>query len=166
MGHVGLASRAAYGNAYGNLVRMMLNRFRSIREDLLRTRADRIGLVVLAVLAVAAVALALLGSPWGVWMLLFLGGGLLSTTILAAADRSGQWRRPVMIAGILALPVYLLLSMALTIFAPGLGEPFNPFFPGEEGDLGAPGAFLYGFVMVAAIMGLGRLANSRRSERP
>lgn len=121
---------------------------------------------MLAILAVVAAVLAVLGSPWGVWILLFLGGGILSTTILAAADRSRRWRKPVIIAGIVSLPVYLLLSMALTIFAPDIGEPFYPFFWGEEGDgLGVPGAFLYGFVMIAAITGFGRLVNPRRSEQ-
>lgn len=144
----------------------MVEHLRIIKDDLLETRADRIGLVVLAVLVVAAVVFVVRGNPFGTWILLFLGGGLVSMTILAAASRSARWRKPVLISGVLALPVYLILWVLLMIFVPEIGGLFDPLSLSESGSLSVLGTFLYGVVFVGSTTSFGRLVNLRRSERP
>ena len=87
---------------------------------------------------------------------------------IIVADRFTRRCRPLMIAGVLVLPVYLISWVSLIIFAPGIGKLFDPFFPGEPGDVNVLVAFLYGSAMIASITSFGRLMNPRQStgERP
>ena len=140
----------------------MSGMMRTVKEDLLRTRADKIGLVVLTAFVVLFLVLAFLGQPVGAWGLLFLGGAVLPWTLLAATDRSPRWRKPAAVGVLLLFPLWVVAGF-LSLSVPALeafGSSSTDFEPGV-------GAFIHGLVMVGGILALMKLfgPESRRDSR-
>lgn len=135
---------------------------RTVKEDLLRTRADKIGLVVLAAFVLLCVALAFAGQSFGVWGILFLAGAALPWALLAATDRSSRWRKPAAVGVLLLLPLWGALGF-LTLWVTAL-EPFSYSSTDFEPGIGA---FIHGLVMVGGILALMKLfgPESRRGGR-
>jgi hypothetical protein len=83
---------------------------RTVKEDLLRTRADKIGLVVLAAFVVLFTVLAFAGEGVGGWGLLFLAGAVPPWALLAATDRSPRWCKPAAVGVLLLFPLWVAVG--------------------------------------------------------
>lgn len=140
----------------------MSEMLRTVKEDLLKTRADKIGLVVLIAVVVLFTILAFAGRNIGGWGLLFLAGAMPPWALLAATDRSSRWRKPT--AGVLLLfPAWMAVGF-LALFVPAL----EPFSVSSITDLEPGiGAFINGLVTVGTILALMKLLGpeSRRDFR-
>lgn len=133
---------------------------RAARDDLVKTRADRAGLFVLAAMILLFAVLAVMGENVGAFGLLLVAGGAVVWAPLVAADRSGRWRKPAAVAAVLLFPAWAALGV-LSLWVPAL-EPLL----GLSGDLDAgAGAFVRGVVTVGAILGLMRLFGPRGQRR-
>ena len=137
---------------------------RTIKEDWLRTRADKIGLVVLAALVLLFTVLAFAGQGVGGWGLLFLAGAVPPWALLTATDRSPRWRKPAAVGVLLLFPLWIIAGF-LALFMPAL-EPFSVASNTTRLEPGV-GVFVHGLVMVGGILALMKLfgPESRRGER-
>lgn len=129
------------------------------RKDLSENRATQVAVLILVLMIAGLVALAVSGNEFGLRGLSFGAGGLLGGALVTVAAQDPKFRKPALVLGVAALPVWFVLGIIGTA-VPGLWWT-GAYLEGPSESNAA--AAVQGFALCASTRGaLGLLGPNRQ----
>lgn len=133
------------------MTRALRNFALQARKDLSKNRATQVMVLILVLMIAGLIALAVSGNEFGLKGLSFVAGGLLGGASVTVAAQDPKFRKPALVLGVAALPVWITLGI-IGIAVPGLGW-LDVYLGGSSFESNAAAA-VQGFATCATIQGM------------